>query len=443
SNIFLLSDQHTGYSDFVKLLDFGIAKDISPLGEDMEVTKTGAILGTPAYLSPEQAEADLIGPWTDIYALGLVMAEALLGEPVYKTSGLLACLEQASPDPVPLPEHLLKTPLGPIIHRATQKDASKRYRDSSTMLHELEATLSTGVTLPLGFHTGMDRANGHGDDRGTADVPPPRAPVEEGQPTAGAVVSGAAVQAAGSEPTGAKRQGGSEPTAVVHRPKRTTLTEQPSAGVESKPEQAPTSRRPSLLWWAALPAALVIFSCGVGGTLVATGMGGLLWSRGQASEGSPRAKKTSKKRAKSKATERDTAAARRKKGSQTSSKRSKKAATGDTIADWSADDVVKHFKRFGLELKLLSSQNHDSDTFRQTVSMYQVPEQADEHRWSFSWCTVMYHRSDSAQIRVSYRDMYKNQKTTAMHTEGEVSLFISCPTREASTHLLERILERS
>ena len=68
-----------------------------------QLTRTGAIVGTPAYLAPEQATGGELGPWTDLYALGLVMAEALSGEPVYKSGGLIACMEQASPTRSPSP----------------------------------------------------------------------------------------------------------------------------------------------------------------------------------------------------------------------------------------------------------------------------------------------------------------------------------------------------
>src|SRR6185369_6155904 len=70
--------------DFVKVLDFGIAKvPADPVhGESnpqVILTKMGAVLGTPEYMSPEQSVGDPVGPATDLYALGIIMYEMLTG----------------------------------------------------------------------------------------------------------------------------------------------------------------------------------------------------------------------------------------------------------------------------------------------------------------------------------------------------------------------------
>src|SRR5262249_25312280 len=78
----------------VKVLDFGLAKvapvvAASPLGEDsptisMEDTKAGVILGTAAYMSPEQARGKSVGPRTDIWAFGVVLYEILTGRRLFQ-----------------------------------------------------------------------------------------------------------------------------------------------------------------------------------------------------------------------------------------------------------------------------------------------------------------------------------------------------------------------
>ena len=138
NNIFLANSDDG--AEVVKLLDFGLAKNVSATGAaTAQLTRTGAIVGTPAYLAPEQATGGELGPWTDLYALGLVMAEALSGEPVYKSGGLIACMEQASPDPVPLPDAARYSPLGLIVGRAVAKDPAQRYRSAEAMLADLNA----------------------------------------------------------------------------------------------------------------------------------------------------------------------------------------------------------------------------------------------------------------------------------------------------------------
>src|SRR5262245_10696807 len=74
-----------------KIADFGLVKR---LGEDSGHTRTGEVLGTPSYLSPEQAEGkkEQIGPPTDVYALGAILYEMLAGEPPFRGATALASL---------------------------------------------------------------------------------------------------------------------------------------------------------------------------------------------------------------------------------------------------------------------------------------------------------------------------------------------------------------
>lgn len=78
-NIYLA---HGELGTVVKLLDFGIAKRLSRDAQQSRLTETGAVLGTPLYLSPEQLADEALGPACDQFALALMFAECLLGEPV-------------------------------------------------------------------------------------------------------------------------------------------------------------------------------------------------------------------------------------------------------------------------------------------------------------------------------------------------------------------------
>jgi eukaryotic-like serine/threonine-protein kinase len=79
----------------VKLADFGIAK----AAEDSEITKAGSVLGTAAYLSPEQARGEKAGPPADLYALGVVSYQLLTGRLPYEAASLtdLARLQESGP----------------------------------------------------------------------------------------------------------------------------------------------------------------------------------------------------------------------------------------------------------------------------------------------------------------------------------------------------------
>lgn len=154
-NIFL--SDFPGEPDFVTVLDFGIAKPIAKEGDvaSTALTAHGMPIGTPAYMAPEQVKGeDTIGPYTDLYALGLVMAELLTGEIVVRGPSLLdVCLVQASENPAPLPSVVLTSPLSEVIQKATQKNRARRYRHAREMFDDLEsvagATSAEQFDLPV------------------------------------------------------------------------------------------------------------------------------------------------------------------------------------------------------------------------------------------------------------------------------------------------------
>src|SRR5262249_1408678 len=81
-NVFLA---RRGEEQIVKLLDFGIAKLFAGLGEDPVTTQAGFSVGTPAYLSPEQALGGEITPGTDLYSTSAVLFEMIAGESPFRS----------------------------------------------------------------------------------------------------------------------------------------------------------------------------------------------------------------------------------------------------------------------------------------------------------------------------------------------------------------------
>jgi len=144
ANILLVD--HAGEPDFVRLFDFGVASDA---GGSSALTGTGQLVGTPRYMAPEQVTGGTIDARADLYALGLVMAEALSGTPVYAgESAMAVCMEQASAAPVPLPRAVTAIPLGAVIARATAKLPHARYPTAREMFDALEGTASGSRAAP-------------------------------------------------------------------------------------------------------------------------------------------------------------------------------------------------------------------------------------------------------------------------------------------------------
>jgi serine/threonine protein kinase len=115
----------------VKLLDFGIAKQSQT---DGPVTHTGAIVGTPFYMSPEQCEGRTVDHRSDIYSLGVILFEMLSGKPPFGGSNLLGVLYQHVNNPPPnLRERAPNVPeaVVAVIERMLEKEPDKRFQKAS------------------------------------------------------------------------------------------------------------------------------------------------------------------------------------------------------------------------------------------------------------------------------------------------------------------------
>ncbi len=139
------------------LTDFGIAKMVEG-SSDTQLTSAGSILGTPAYMSPEQAEGKPVDGRSDIYSLGVVLYELLTGQPPYRAETPLAVVLMHLNDPLPPPRTIkpgIPEPLERVVLKAMAKKPDERFQTAADMEKALKQALreiesgSTTADLPL------------------------------------------------------------------------------------------------------------------------------------------------------------------------------------------------------------------------------------------------------------------------------------------------------
>ncbi len=141
-NIFMC--QVHGEDEFVKVIDFGIAKPTNAPTED-GLTKTGFAVGTPKYMSPEQVTNKPLDGRSDLYALGVILYQVLAGEvPLAGASPMETLVAHLHTAPVPLREKVSGLPaaLNDLVMRALRKAPWDRFVDADDMRVELEAVLA-------------------------------------------------------------------------------------------------------------------------------------------------------------------------------------------------------------------------------------------------------------------------------------------------------------
>jgi hypothetical protein len=164
----MLADGVAGYT--VKMLDFGMAKLFARLGDESiaALTREGMAVGTPRYIAPEQARgSQRIGPWTDLYAVGLLLYEMIVGQKAVQHDSVEgAVTEHVAPEPLELPGlETAPEDVQHLVRRMVEKDLEERIQSAG----EVVAAIDEMSELQFGGATKAERDEIFGPPMGSED----------------------------------------------------------------------------------------------------------------------------------------------------------------------------------------------------------------------------------------------------------------------------------
>ena len=168
-----------GKDDVVKLSDFGIARAFSE--QTMATTRPGLVMGSVYYLSPEQAQSRELTPASDLYSVGIVLFQMLLGELPYTADSPVAVAIKHIGDPVPVipSESGVSPALAAIVNKLLQKEPGHRFPAASDLARALRearerpnvAAFATSDDAPATLRSPLPPRRSPLPDRRNIDVP--------------------------------------------------------------------------------------------------------------------------------------------------------------------------------------------------------------------------------------------------------------------------------
>jgi hypothetical protein len=180
ANIFLV--EHGDETDFVKVLDFGLVKDVSEGKPAEELTQTGLFMGSPKYMAPEQIRGDKVDARTDIYSLGIIMYEMLTGKvPFDRPNSVNILMAHVNEEPPALrqmnPNINPSQAIEDTVARCMAKDPETRFRSMDEVLAALKRVGGGQMTATVsgvgatGEYRTMGISGGYGTDSGANKAP--------------------------------------------------------------------------------------------------------------------------------------------------------------------------------------------------------------------------------------------------------------------------------
>ena len=148
-NVFLLN--MAGSPDFVKLLDFSVAKLLE--GDRMK-TQAGVVFGTPQYMSPEQGRGLPLDARSDLYALGILAYEMLVGTVPFNDENPMTVIQMHLTGNIPPMPETVPYSVQLVVRRALEKEAARRYQSSGEMMQHCQQVFAEvtqgGVSIGAG-----------------------------------------------------------------------------------------------------------------------------------------------------------------------------------------------------------------------------------------------------------------------------------------------------
>ncbi|MEU7798198.1 protein kinase [Micromonospora arborensis] len=224
----------------VVLTDFGLAT----IPGDPNVTRTGMVLGSPAYISPERARDGTAGPEADLWSLGATLYAAVEGKSPYARPSAIGTLAALATEPIPPPKNA--GPLKAVLNGLLRKDPHERITAevAERLLRRAGGKRARGISLLDGVR--RPGPNGPREPRPPL-VPAPR-PAESvdrpvSPPPAAATSAAAATTAADATPTSVVPSGEhSDPTAPVPADPTTAVPAEPTATIDRPSDADPTAK---------------------------------------------------------------------------------------------------------------------------------------------------------------------------------------------------------
>ena len=166
-NVYLC--QRGNQRDFVKILDFGVSKFSALDHDSLSMTKTGAVMGTPYYMSPEQARGTKIDQRSDLYSVGVVMYQSVTGRVPFAAetfNELVFKIALESPEPAELVVPDLEPGFASIIARAMVRDPNQRFQTANDFQVAIGQWMQSG-----GMGAPMAQPSGPGMMQGQPSYP--------------------------------------------------------------------------------------------------------------------------------------------------------------------------------------------------------------------------------------------------------------------------------